>query len=715
MAELLVAADALDAAPAGAAEWQARVAAWTAARSRLDDLLVDYLLDGIPEIPGLKALAEQVGWGDAEGLRGSVEIGPLMLEFASTALVIEPPATIGGQPVVIGPLQPSSIGAAIKPPFGGGGGLPGGGDVVRLPDDRGYGGRLQMPLGPVAVDAAALLARLADGTPSFLAVLGVSFTPPIQLSFGFSLDRVGGIVGVNRRMDTDALTLAVRTGAAANALFATQPPTSAAALASDLDRFFPPVAGTHVVGPTLRLSWLSMGSGSFVSLDLGVVLELPSAKVAVLGVARAGIPALPAIIQLRIDVLGLFDPGAGLVSIDGSLVDSSLLGIFTIYGDAAMRVSWGAKAYTVLSVGGFYPGFNPEPARLPALRRVGMSTDLGGLIELRVEGYVAVTSNTIQLGGRYEVSISLGLKAHGFLQVDALVQFRPFRFEAACSAGFEVGVAGFSFGGVRLEGMISGPGPIVIRGRLTIETFLFDISWDESFTLGSGPADTVPRPPSLLDVFAQELAKVENLRAERDQDPVVVLRPRPGRATVAAVPPTGSLRWSQRRAPMGLPIDRADGQPLGRRQGVKMSGAAVMDSFSPGSFCNLTDAEALNRPPFDTLQSGVVLSPPAAAPASSKDDNREIDLVVIRDRLPLDAVATVAFDLASLSALVGAASRPPALSAMAPLVVAHAQKWRTPNSPVEYDSATHAHQIGRFAGGALAREDALAHVDLAGV
>jgi hypothetical protein len=719
IAELLAAADALDAGAQTAAEWQQKVVAWTTARDRLGDLVVTYLLDGIPELPGLRDLADDVGWDDPEGLRGSVEIGPLKLEFSSTSLVIEPPAGIGGQPIVIGPLQPGSVGAAIKPPFGDGG-LPGGGDVVRLPDDHGFGGRLQMPLGPVSIDAAALLARLADGTPSFLAVLGATFTPPIQLSFGFSLDRVGGIVGVNRRMDTDALTLAVRTGAGGNALFATQPPASAAALASDLDRFFPPVAGTHVVGPTLRLSWLSMGSDSFVSLDLGVVLELPSARVAVLGVARAAIPSLPAVIQLRIDVLGIIDPGAQLVSVDGSLVDSSLLGIFTIYGDAAMRVSWGSQAYTVLSVGGFYPGFNPEPARLPALRRVGMSTSLGGVIEVRVEGYVAVTSNTIQLGGRYEVSISLGLEAHGFLQVDALVQFRPFHFEAACSAGFDVSAGGFSFGGVRLEGRISGPGPIVIRGRLTIETFLFDISWDESFTLGSGPADAVPRL-SLLDVFGQELAKVANLHAEHDQDPVVVLRPRPGQtnaagtAKLAAVPPTGSLRWSQRRAPMGLPIDRADGQPLSAKQGVTMTGTPVTDTFSPGSFCNLTDAEALNRPPFDRLQAGVVLSPAAAPPASSTEDLREVDLIVIRNRLAHAAVPATAFDLASLSALVGAAARPPAITPSAPLVVAHAQHWTVPSTGIEYDSATHAHQAGSFAGDALASEDALAHVDLAGV
>src|SRR4051794_35451367 len=712
VAERLAAADGLDAGAATVAEWQQKVQAWNVARDRLRDRLAQFLLGGLPELPGLGALAEDVDWSDAEGLQGTADIGPLHLQFASSALVIEPPPAVGGEPIVIGPFRPGSIGAAIKPPLGGGAApkLPGGGDVLRLPDESGFGGRLQLPLGPVAVDATALLARLPDGSPSFLTVIGVAFTPPIQLSFGFSLDRVGGIVGVNRRMNSDALMLAVRTRAGGDALFATNPPASAAALVGELERFFPGASGSHVIGPTLRLSWLSFGeAGSFVSLDLGVVLELPSAKVAVLGVVRAGIPSVPGVIQLRIDVFGLVDPGAQLVSIDGSLVDSGLLKVFSIYGDAAARISWGGQAYTVLSIGGFYPGFNPEPARLPALRRVGMAMQTGfpGLT-LRVEGYFAATSNTLQLGGRFEASFELGLEAHGFLQVDALVQFRPFHFEARCAAGFDVGVDGFTFGGVRLEGTIGGPGPVVIRGRLTIETFLFDISWDETFTLGEGPGDVLARPPELLDVFEEELKKSANLHAEQDQDPAVVMRPRPGRRDVAAVPPTGTLRWAQGRAPMALRIDRVDGQPLQfGQQGVTMEGAPVKDRFSPGSFCNLTDAEALNRPRFEILQAGVVLSPPAPAESLALVDDREVDLIVIRDGEPEAAFASIGFDLSHVAELVLAARRPPALSEMAPLVVAHEQRWRVSGPFPDFDNATAAHQLSRthIHGLALARED----------
>ena len=226
-------------------------------------------------------------------------------------------------------------------------------------------------------------------------------------------------------MNPDALANAIRSGAAGNALFAAGPPASPAALIETLRQFFPAVTGRHVVGPTLRLSWLSLGAGSLVALDLGVIVELPTARIAILGIARAQIPGAPGP-----HPVAARRPRAArsarnrLASIDASLVDSHVLGIFSVYGDAAMRLSWGSQAYTVVSIGGFYPGFNPEPARLPALRRVGLATDVPvpGLT-IRAEGYLAVTTNTIQLGARLDATFELGLTAHGFIQVDALVQF----------------------------------------------------------------------------------------------------------------------------------------------------------------------------------------------------------------------------------------------------------------------------------------------------
>jgi hypothetical protein len=721
-------ATAVDSAPETLTQqaWQEVSRRWVEARGAIEGYLADILLGALADVPGLEELAADATALSHEGIHGEADVGPVHLSVSSSTLVIQPPRLLGGvlpDPIPVGPFQVGAIAAHLSSPFGGGKGLPGGGSIVRLPGDIGFGGTLQLPLGPVQVSAAAVLSS-RNGQPSFLAVLGATFLPPIQLSFGFSLDRVGGIVGVHRRADADALRHAVRTGAAGDVLFATRPPANPLALVSAIQRLFPAQMGSHLVGPSLRLSWLSFGqAGSLLSLDVAVVVEIPAGKVVIIGVARAGIPGVGWILDLRLDVLGILDPAEKLVSIDASLVDSHVLGIFEVYGDAALRFSWGTPGYTVISIGGFYPGFNPEPARIPALRRVGLaiSTPIP-IIAVRAEGYFAITSNTIQLGGRWEIGISLVIEAHGFLEVDALVQFRPFHFEARVAAGFDVSVAGFSFASVRLEGAVSGPGPVVIRGSLSIDVFLFSISWDETFTLGTGPSDVLPTPPRLVDVIAEELRKPANVRSESIGDPHVVLKPRPARASVAAVPPTGTLRVQQRRAPLGLLVERVDGRPLAGAQGARVltPGADVTDSFGPGTYVNLTDAEALNRPPFDELPSGRVLSIPDP-PLSSfprTPDPRMIKQIVIRGGHRQPDRIGFAFNLGHIAAITDAARRSPALSDATPLVTVRQEVWTamTPVATHGFTSATAAHQFARYNDAvALAEADSDVPVSLAGV
>jgi hypothetical protein len=711
----------ITAAPPDAASWDAAIGEWRTAREALTAYLQRYLLEGLPDIPSLHELADKLNWDSSEGLAGELPLGPLKLRLATSSLTLQPklPNQTVLPAITLGPYKPSGLSVALASPIGKD--LPGGGSIMRLSGTPGFGGTLSVPLGAVSVDAAAILERMPDGAPSFLAVMGASFNPPIQLSFGFSLDRVGGIIGVHRIVDTNALSVAVRTGAAGDTLFATRPPPSPVNLIDSLRRFLPSFYGRHLLAPTLRLAWLSLGTGNFLSLDLGIIVEIPSGKVTVLGVARAQIPGTPGLIQLRLDVIGIVDPSQSQVSIDATLVDSHVLGIFSVYGDAALRMNWGSQAYTVMSIGGFYPGFNPEPAQLPAMRRVGLALDAptGGLLDIHADGYLAVTTNTIQLGGRLDISISMGLSAHGFLQLDALVQFRPFSFIATASAGFDVRAGSFSFGGVRLDGLISGPGPLVIRGKLTIETFLFDLSWDETFTIGSGPGDMAPKPDELLAIMQAEIACTGNLRATSMDDPAVILAPRALRTDVAAVPPTGTLEWAQHRAPLGFPIDRVDGLPLPARKGVRVTtaGGAVKDKFAPGNYCNLTSAEQLNRPPFDLLDAGLLLDSGASISSAALPDNRTVDVVILPDSPPAWIGQPV--DLSAISDLVNGSQRPPALGDETPLIQAQSEVWTTvPRTAfASYASATAAHAFakGNMTGGAVPMTEFNAPVDLAGV
>jgi hypothetical protein len=212
------------------------------------------------------------------------------------------------------------------------------------------------------------------------------------------------------------------------------------------------------------------------------------------------------------------------------------------------------------------------------------------------------------------------------------------------------------------------------------------------------------------------------VRSENVSDPDVVLKPRAGRATVAAVPPTGTLRVQQRRAPLGLLVERVDGRPLAGPEGATIStaGADVSDSFAPGTYVNLTDAEALNRPPFDQLPAGRVLSLPDPPLSSfpSTTDTRTVKQIVIRAGQIQSDGAGFAFNLAHIAALTAAARRPPALSDAAPLVKARPEAWTaaTPVATHGFTSATAAHQFARYnATVALPEADSDAPVSLAGV
>jgi hypothetical protein len=726
--DVIAAADALAVAPNLAAwntAWNGGPSSWVNVRPDVD--LRAYLTAGLPDLPGLALLVARVTWADpaelAEGLHGPIELGPISLTLASGAL-IGPPAALGSaEAEVVGPFAPQRIAASLRPPFSGDdGGAPGGGTLILLPQNAGFGGMLQLPLGPAEVDATAILERADGGAVTFLAVMGVVFTPPIQLSFGFSLDRVGGIVGVNRTIDTTALADAVRTGKAGDALFATRPPASPDALVDELRRYFPDQPGHYVIGPTARLSWLSFGeAGSFVSLDLGVAVELPSAIVAIVGVGQAQIPSLPEILHLRADLLGVVDPHDQTISIDVSLVDSHALGAFALQGDGAARLNWGSQGYLVVSAGGFYPGFDPSPARIPPLRRLalGPDTPFPSGLTISAEGYFAFTTNTIQLGGRLDVTVGAGIDAHGFIQVDALVQFRPFFFTADISAGFDVEAFGHTFGGVGFEGSISGPHPVTIAGQLTIKTFIHDISWDHTFTIGDGPPDTAASV-ALLKALEDEIVRPGNLRAQEDRDPNVILSPRAVDSPRIAVAPTGMLRWAQRRVPLGLHLDRVDGQPLLAPAGAVLTSpttGAVEERFAPGTYCNLTQAEALNRPAFDVHDAGGVLVPPVPTPAPKQLDSRLVQVITILNHTRQnDRPGGVGIDISRIAGLVSAARRPPTLSDPTPQITTARERWTTvagqTPAPV-YVSATAAHQAARVNGGvAVAEPDAATPIDL---
>src|SRR4029078_9274709 len=105
--------------------------------------------------------------------------------------------------------------AGFKPPTGAGislnAGPISGGGFLSIKDGR-YAGALELKIYSVAVKAFGVIdTKLPDGSAgfSFVIVISAEFTP-IQLGLGFTLLGVGGLIGINRRVDGKALEAAVR-------------------------------------------------------------------------------------------------------------------------------------------------------------------------------------------------------------------------------------------------------------------------------------------------------------------------------------------------------------------------------------------------------------------------------------------------------------------------------------------------------------------------
>lgn len=624
-----------------------------------------------------------VAWSRRDGLRISggaglrtslalhARLGPLQVDTLDLAISATPDAvtstatvtgsatlgpfaaTVGGVGAALalrftrGNLGPVDLSADFVPPTGvglsiDGEGVTGGGFVRYDPAARRYAGVLQLQAGQIGITGFGLLdTRLPGGASGYalLVALRASF-PAIELGFGFALTSVGGLLAHNRRVDVDALRARLAAGTAGRILAPVDPVHNAPALLADLDAVFPVAPGVTVVGPTVQLVWAGL-----VHFDVGVFIELPGpSRVVLLGSAQAAIERDGrSYLTIRVDIVGVIDLRQRTAAFDAVLVNSQLLEVLDLTGGAAFRLSWGDQPYAVFTLGGFHPAYNPEPLVFPStLTRLTMvHGSPADRLYLRLEGYFAVTSNTLQLGATVEAVIHSGdFAIKGFLGFDALIRFEPFHFQIDIRASVQVAYKGRTLTGLTLTGSLEGPGPVVLRAKVCIELLFFDICFSDTFTLGSSVPPPVTVVPSALELLLAELDRPATLSAGGAADRYVTLRP-PASGSPPVLSPVGQLVWVQRTAPLGLLLEKIGGEPLASPQQVDAASPdgvlAELDWFAPGSFANLTDDQALTRRGFERLAGGLRFG--SAGVATGPAVQRT--LTILQIRLPAAAQSTL--------------------------------------------------------------------------
>lgn len=552
----------------------------------------------------------------------TVRLGPVTAAVAGLGLRVrllpaEPAGALGPLDTRLELLAPDGVGIAVDA-----GVVTGGGYLLADAANGQYAGVVALRFAGIALTAVGLLnTRMPDGSPGFsLLVLISTRFAPIQLGFGFSLTGVGGLIGVNRSVDTAALRAGLPNGSLSSVLFPTDVVGNAAKLIHDLGTFFPVTPGQYVVGPTVELIW---GAQPILTAQLGLFIEFPSpARVILAGRLTLTLPPgrTDPPVRVQVDLLGVLDFAAQTLALDGVLRNSRI-GPWTLTGALAVRAGWGANPAFLVSVGGFNPRF-PAPAGFPVLPRLTLALGSGDNPRIRLSAYLALTSNTVQFGARLEVAARMSVFGVGELGIaaqagfDALITLQPFSFIVDIGVAVALTWNGDPLMAVQLDITLTGPEPWHAVGTAVIH-FLGTHTLHFEVTVGSpGPAAL----PVYVDLGAQisaALAVRDNWSAELPDSsvPLVTLADAATSGTAILAHPLGSLSVRQQVGPLERTVQRSGaalvrngnrftltGLSLGNQPAT---GTPVSDYFAPGQYLELTDAQRVSAPSFERWTSGV--------------------------------------------------------------------------------------------------------------
>ncbi|MCB9234917.1 MAG: hypothetical protein H6581_24900 [Bacteroidia bacterium] len=552
-----------------------------------------------------------------------------------------------------GNMGPVNLDLDFKPPSGvglsvDGGGFKGGGFLEFDPANGRYTGLMELEFqNTIAIKAIGLLTtKMPDGSDGFslLIIISAEFTP-IQLGFGFSLNGVGGLLGLNRTMVVDKLREGVRTGSLNSVLFPTNIIANANRIISDLRAIFPPREGQFIFGAMAKIGW---GVPTLLTVEMGLILEVPeSFKFVILGVVRAILPDENApILKIQVNFLGAFEADKKLISFDASLFDSRLLSM-TLSGDMALRIAYGDNPNFLITVGGFHPVYNPPPLNLPELRRLTINLLGGNNPKLTLETYFAITSNTVQFGARIDLLVKVWkFKVVGWLAFDALFQFSPFWFIVSISAGVKVMAGSSTLFSITLKLSLEGPTPWKANGTASFRILFVKVKVKFNKTWGEEKDTRLP-DKSVLAELRPALADQRNWQAQLPSRSKlqVTLRELPPSESGVIAHPAGTLTVSQKVVPLSMHIDKFGafkpsdgnkfeiGQVLSKESpadpGEDLNDTPVREEFAPAQFQDLKETEKLSAKSFENLPAGVKISTGTEEVRSHKMVLREVEYETI--------------------------------------------------------------------------------------
>ncbi|WP_140160513.1 DUF6603 domain-containing protein [Algoriphagus antarcticus] len=584
------------------------------------------------EIPalyfGLRPLVEKVD--DKDVVRGAeleasiglrLGIGPLDISADRMGLL----AQLTFPEKADGNLMGANFELDLKPPSGIGFLLKGkyltGGGFLYIDEDRGeYMGIAQLSFkNKYNIKAfGIILTKLPDGKKGFSFVLMLTVEKTFQLGMGFQLTGVGGLVGINRRVDVSKLQEGLRTNLYDNILFSENPMENPYGLLNAINTVFPVAEDQYVIGLMLQIAW---GPKGLISIEAGFIVEFPEpVRLTIIGVLKALVQKKVkgkeiTVLNLQCNFLGIFDFEKQFIRLDAVLFNSTLCDL-KLDGDLALRIRYNSDPDFVLSVGGFHPNFQPPALELPAeIKRLRIILRSGNP-SIIVLAYVAVTANTFQFGVAGELKFEKwGVKILGELSFDALFQFSPFCFEISVHFLLSASWKGREFAAIELNGLFSGPSPWHVEGSLSLKVWIFSktVHLDESWGEGD---DTRLESVRIIPLLTDDLTNPRNWESKEGSTRVLTtVRKQESPSANNFLHPNELLIVRQNTVPLSLKIDKfGERAPAGAskfdiklidREGMPLKATTVKNHFAPAQFLNMSDEKKLSSSSYELFDSGL--------------------------------------------------------------------------------------------------------------
>ncbi len=566
-----------------------------------------------------------------------------------------------------GNLGPVQLDLAFKPPVGIGlsldAGVVKGGGYLMIDVDKGqYAGALELSIQNTIQVAAicVITTRMPDGSDGFslLIIISATFSPGIALGMGFFLSGLGGMLGIHRTINVDALREGVRTNAIDNILFPEDVVNNIIPIINQITTIFPPKRDQFMIGLMARITW---GFPPLITIDFGLAVEFASpVRIAILGMLKIVLPTEEAsVMQFQVSFVGIIDFEQGMLSFDASLFNSRIL-TFTLEGDMALRLAWGESKGFLMSIGGFHPTFKPPAElRVPVLRRLTVNI-LTGNPRLVLTCYFALTSNTVQFGAKLDLLFKVSeFKVVGYLYFDVLFQFSPFRFIANIGAGLEVKMGNTTLFSITLDFELSGPTPWHAKGTASFSILFFTIK--VRFDAEWGDKQSIEDPfiailPQALEAFSLDANWTTELPVNRSA--MVTLKEIEAETGKVVLQPFGSFRISQTIVPLlqklekfgnNKPADISQVEVKEVRIGtLVVNKEYVTDAFAPAMFKKMEDKDKLSAPSYEQMKSGIRVTETNQIFVNARA-NRKVEYEVkVSDFDPTPKPAPITFDMSLL-------------------------------------------------------------------